>query len=126
MATCTSKKTKKKTATKALTVKDVIEVRKDYLVHVTLKNNGKYEYDEVYDVTFRRDPETDTIQQVNVFQKQWDPQIWSFIPKLVPDSRMYLNTRTNKLELIYDTFSYKVPDECVLMTYEMFDTIKFT
>ena len=101
---------------KTMKVRNVLECRQDYLVQVTLKN------DEIYAVSFRRDPKTEKIEQLHVFQTQWDQKLWSNIPKLIRD-KMYLNTKTNELELYPDFIPNLVPPECTLVTYEMFDHV---
>lgn len=97
-----------------LMASNVALTRKDYLVHVTLKNG------EIYDVIFRRDPETNVMTQEMVMQQQWDRESWDNIPKLVTNSHMYLNTKTHELEVYYDSIPHHVPCECLLMTYDMF------
>ena len=93
---------------KRIKVSSVIQV---YQVQVTLKN------DKVYDVFFRKEAATNTIKQEQVFQMQWDEALCTTIPKLVPYSKMYLNTTTRELELYED----KIPHDCTVLTYEMFD-----
>jgi hypothetical protein len=58
---------------------------------------------------------------VQVFQTQWDDALWTSIPKIIPDSKMYLNTTTKELELYYDVLPHRIPQECTVVTYEMFD-----
>ena len=95
---------------KRIKVSSVIQV---YQVQVTLKN------DKVYDVFFRKEAATNTIKQEQVFQMQWDEALWTTIPKLVPYSKMYLNTITRELELYED--DDRIPHDCTVLTYEMFD-----
>ena len=93
---------------------NVVASHKDYLVQVTFKNG------QVYDLVFRRDPTTDTIKQLHIFQQQWDHEAWDTIPKLLYHSKMYLNTETNELEVNDYYIPHHVPRACRLVTYEMF------
>lgn len=102
----------KKTTMKRIKVSSVIQV---YKVQVTLQN------DEVYDVFFRKETATNTIKQEQVFQMQWDEALWTTIPKLVPYSKMYLNTTTRELELYEDVLPHRIPQACTILTYAMFD-----
>jgi len=95
-----------------LQVGNVYKSYKDFLVHVDLKNG------EVYAVSFRRDPETDTISQLTVFQNQWVNDDWGYMPRML-EKQMYLNTLTNELELHQEN----APEHCTIVTYEMFDKV---
>ncbi len=65
----------KKNKLNAVNASNIVQVHKDYLVQVTLKNGN------VYDLIFRR--ETDTIKQRTIFQTQWDHELWAHVPKMV-------------------------------------------
>ena len=98
-----------------LHVSNVLKAHKDFLVHVTLKNG------EVYALSFRRDIETDTVHHLTLFQNTWVNDEWGYMPKML-HTQMYFNIRTNELEM-YNKHTEEVPDNCLLVTYDMFSKL---